>query len=121
MSQIAQTTPPRQRYILVKDEAHLKFIRTLPCCCCRLEGHTEPHHLLRVPTNERGGARKSGDDWVIPLAAHIHYDLHNRGVDERDFLASYDVYGPGLAALLYRLSGNEDACRRVIWEIRDRE
>ena len=103
----------------VKDKAHVAFIHALPCCCTLLEGESVvAHHLLRVPTEERGAARKSGDNWTLPLANHVHVDLHHCGMDERAFLARYGVNGPALAALLYQMSGNELACRRAIFEMR---
>ena len=104
----------------VKDKAHIAFLHRLPCCCTLLEGERViAHHLLRVPNEERGAGMKSGDDWTLPLANHVHVELHHCGMDERAFLAGYGIYGPGLAALLYRLTGNEDACRRAIFEMRE--
>lgn len=109
----------RQRIQPVRDREHIAFLHTLPCVCTLREGSiVVVHHLLRVPTNERGGAMKSGDDWCLPLADPIHVDLHHCGRDEREFLWDHGIYGPALAALLYRLSGNEDACRRAIMECR---
>lgn len=109
----------RQRIQPLYAPKHVDFVRTLPCVVTLREGEgVQPHHLMRVPTNERGGAMKSGDDWLIPLWWETHNDLHNSPIDEREFLAEYGVYGPGVAAALYRLSGNEDACRRVIMEVR---
>ena len=110
---------PRQRQELVRDPDHLAFVHRLPCVCTLREGEgVQAHHLTRVPTNERGGARKAGDNWILPLWHEIHHNLHNCGQDERQFLAEYGIYGPALAALLYRLSGNEHACRRAIEECR---
>lgn len=104
----------------IKDKAHIAFLHRLPCCCTLLEGaEVVTHHLLRVPTEERGAGRKSGDDWAIPLAHHVHHDLHHCSADERKYLAIYGIYGPALAALLYRLTGDEDACRRAIFEMRE--
>ena len=96
------------------DEKHLAFIRTLPCVVAG--GQAEAHHLLFVPTNERGGAMKSGDCWTIPIGHWHHMKLHETG--ERSYLAALSIYGPGLAALLYQMSGNTDACLRALQECR---
>lgn len=120
MARIAPTSLPRQRIQPLYSPKHVAFVRAkLPCVITLREGEgVQPHHLLRVPTNERGGAMKSGDDWIIPLWWEAHNALHNAEMDERAFLAEYDIYGPGLAALLFRLTGDEDACRRAIMEAR---
>jgi hypothetical protein len=105
---------------VVRDKAHLVFLHLLPCCLTLREGEgVQAHHLLRTPTNERGGGRKCGDDFAIPIWHELHHQLHHSILDERDFLAGFGIYGPGLAALLYRLTGNEHACRRAISEMRE--
>lgn len=119
MSRVAPTTKPRQRRKRVNDPKHMAFVASLPCCLTGRQGEgVQVHHLLRVPTNERGASKKSGDDWVIPLWHETHSLLHTCGWDERKFLRSHGVWGIGLAALLYRLSGDEDACLRAIEEMR---
>ena len=109
----------QQKHQPLCSPKHVDFVRTLPCVVTMREGDgVQPHHLLRVPTNERGASMKSGDDWTIPLWWEVHNALHNDGVDERTFLAEHGIYGPALAALLFRLTGDEDACRRAIMEMR---
>ncbi len=104
----------------ISDKAHVAFLHRLPCVLTSYEGpEVVVHHLLRVPTEERGAGLKSGDDWTLPMRDGRHVDLHHCGMDERAFLARYGVYGPGLAALLYRLTGNETAARRAIFEMRE--
>lgn len=108
----------RQKIKPLRDKDHLLFIPILPCLITRKRGEgVQAHHLLRVPTNERGAAMKSGDDFLVPLWWEAHHALHNEGMDERDFLGQYGIYGPGIAALLYRLSGDETACLRAIEEM----
>ncbi len=101
--------------IRFEDEDHLKWIRTLPCLLCG--GTAEVHHLLRVPTNERGGAMKTGDRWAVPLCHEHHMLLHTWG-DEIAFMSANKIYGPAIAALLYQLTGDTDAALRSIGEMR---
>lgn len=121
MTQIAPR-PPAQKTPRVIDPDHMAFIHRLPCICTGHEGQEiQAHHLMRVPTNERGGARKSGDNWCIPLHWEIHHNLHHCKDGEIAFLVMYGIYGPAMAALLYQLSGNEDACRRAMQEMKHHE
>ncbi len=117
--------PPKLKARFV-DIEHLDFIRSLPCLCC---GHPPPnsaHHVMRVPTNERGGAMKSGDCWTVPLCfgpypRGCHMTLHHWEEEKwslRHNVAALLMYLPASAALLYQMSGNKDACIRAIKDMR---
>ena len=109
-----------QRPEIIRCLAHLVFVKTLPCC---LSGYIGPevdaHHLLRTPNNEHAGARKSGDNWTLPIRHWLHMDLHfhkDHGGNEPEFLRRFRIWGPGLASTLWILTGNHVACVRAIEE-----
>ncbi len=96
----------------IREEAHLKFIRQLPCCVCgeeRTDKDRVAHHLLR--TGEHGMSRKSGDDKAIPLCvphhdAQFQGSLHHDG-NETEWLKRHGILDPmELASLLYENSGD---------------
>jgi hypothetical protein len=70
----------RQRDPRQRDERHLAFIRTLPCCICGAI-NTEVAHL-RVGSIEHGKrstgmAEKPSDRWVLPLCNWHHRRQHS--------------------------------------------
>ena len=69
------------------------------------------HHLLR--NSDKCAGRKSGDNFCIPLASHIHNALHADGNETR-FLDGYGIDGPALAAALYEVTGDIEKGLRVV-------
>jgi hypothetical protein len=63
------------------DEAHLDFIRSLPCCVpgCRSFAVTHPHHH-RTAANSGTGLKPDDVGNTVPLCAEHHRELHDRGV-----------------------------------------
>lgn len=82
----------RQRMPREKDEAHLRFIRSLPCCICG-GIDTEAAHIrtASIPHGKRftGMAEKPSDKWVLPLCNRHHREQHNTG----DELKFWDFHG----------------------------
>jgi hypothetical protein len=76
-----------------QDEAHLKWLRTLPCCICRDNTSTEAAHLRVGSINdgkrETGMAEKSSDKWALPLCGRHHREQHS--MNEMAFWASYGI------------------------------
>jgi hypothetical protein len=63
----------------VRDSEHLKFVRTKPCLVCgRQPSHA--HHLTFAQA--RGVAMKSSDEFVVPLCALHHDELHRAGAEK---------------------------------------
>ena len=60
----------------MRDEKHLAWVRTLPCCVCTRSTAGEAHH----DTQGRGMGQKADDTRTIPLC-RMHHDgaQHYRG------------------------------------------
>jgi hypothetical protein len=71
----------RQREPRQKDEKHLAYIRTLPCCICGDNTSTEAAHIRTAAPGKRhtGMAEKSSDKWAVPLCSRHHREQHNFG------------------------------------------
>jgi hypothetical protein len=99
------------------SEAHLALIRQLPCCVGG-SGHIDPHHLRCGPAaKERGTGQKATDQWVVPLSREAHEDAHRVGSRAEDgwFRARGIEDVVELARALFRVTGDLDAMRRVLW------
>lgn len=88
---------PRQR-----DERHLDYIRSLPCCICG-GIDTEAAHL-RVGSTEHnkrstGMSEKPSDKWALPLCNRHHREQHS--MDELKFWDSHGI-NPFLLAIALR-------------------
>ncbi len=68
----------------VRSEAHLRFLRTLPCAVCGKTGRTDPAH-----TGPHGIGTKSSDRDAIPLCRPHHTALDTLG--RRKFEAKYGL------------------------------
>lgn len=95
---------PRQH-----DEAHLDFIRSLPCCICLNPIETQAAHLrfsdARVAKPNAGVGQKPHDRWTVPLCGREHTEQHEAG-DERSWWASKGIDPIFLALALYSVSGD---------------
>jgi DNA recombination protein Rad52 len=81
----------------IRDKDHLRFVATQPCLVCgRLPA--QAHHLKFVQPRARG--LKTSDEWVVPLCAVHHRELHDRG-DERSFWESRSIDAEGAAQKLW--------------------
>lgn len=83
----------RQRHPRITDEAHLAYVRTLPCRICGKPG-SDPAHIrspaLAYGKEHTGMGEKPDDFWVLPLCRHHHMEQHARG-DELAWWASYGI------------------------------
>lgn len=71
----------------LRDKEHLRYVATLPCLICK-EVPSHPHHLTFA--QPRGLALKVSDEFVVPLCAIHHNDVH-RGGNERAWWKGHDV------------------------------
>lgn len=101
------------------SEAHLAFIRTLPCLVTgrepsaeRIEAAHVRYASLMHGKRETGKAEKPHDCWTVPLTARAH--RHQHGMDEEAFWRGHNIDPLTVAALLWLHSGNENAARQVI-------
>ncbi len=78
---------PRQRMPRVKDNKHLDYIRSLPCCICGEDTTVEAAHIrtgsLEHEKPITGRAEKPSDKWTVPLCGKHHREQH--GMNEMDF------------------------------------
>lgn len=106
----------RQRRPREKDEKHLRFIRSLPCCICGAAG-SDPAHIRSASLihgkSSTGMAEKPSDSWVTPLCRAHHDEQHKAG-DELKWWASKGVDPFGLALALHHASGDEEIAEGIL-------
>ena len=75
-------TELRQRMPRIKDNKHLDYIRSLPCCICG-GIDTEAAHIrtasLEHGKSHTGMAEKPSDKWSVPLCNRHHREQHDFG------------------------------------------
>lgn len=105
-----------QRSPRVRDERHLKFIRTLPCAICGQLDRIEAAHIrfadAEYDKRSCGFGEKPSDMWSLPLCQDHHREQHAMG-DERRFWQDYSIDPLPLARAIYGKTGNRRAA--VIW------
>lgn len=94
----------RQREPRIKDNKHLDYIRSLPCCICgRID--TEAAHIRTASREhekrETGKSEKPSDKWAVPLCNYHHREQH--GMNEIAFWNAYDI-DPFILAITLRRS-----------------
>lgn len=93
----------RQRQPRERDEKHLNYIRSLPCCICG-GFDTEAAHIrtasLENGKSHTGMQEKPSDKWALPLCNRHHREQHATG----DELKFWDFHGinPFLLAISLR-------------------
>jgi hypothetical protein len=115
----------RQKRPREKAEAHLAFIRTLPCVVTGRPG-VEAAHIrfgsLIHGKRPTGMSEKPSDKWVLPLSPEEHRRQHDG--NEQHYWRRHGIDPLVIAALLWAATGDEEAgqaiCenarRLVIWE-----
>ena len=106
----------RQRLTRAKNEAHLAFIRGLPCCSCRNNIETEAAHI-RAGNREygkrpTGKSEKPDDLWVLPLCGRCHREQH--GASEVDYWSNKGINPWDLALRLFASSGDHELAEEII-------
>lgn len=109
------TKRPRQ-----KIEAHLAFIRTLPCLITG-KRPVEAAHIryadMRYGKRDTGMAEKPSDQWVVPLAPEIHADQHKH--NEQAWWTAKGIDPCVVAMALWRATGDEETCEQIIAQARN--
>ena len=109
----------------VRDNAHLAFIRRLPCVATYVEtgrvvfGFDAAH--VRFADSHAGKAftgtqRKPDDCWTVPLTREAHERQH--GGSERAFWVGLGVDVLDLCRRLYAASGDDAAGLQIITSLR---
>lgn len=100
----------------VHDEAHLDFIRSLPCVSCGNDIETQAAHLrsdnLEFGKRSTGMQQKPDDKWTLPLCGRCH-DTQHKG-NEKNFWANLGINPWVLALSLYAASGDHELAQEVI-------
>jgi DNA recombination protein Rad52 len=97
-SELALATPKR-----VRDEAHLRYVASLPCLICA-RTPSQAHHLRFVQPRSMGS--KVSDEWTVPLCGMHHQALHNVG-DEQRWWGDHGIDPKPEAEKLWRRSRGE--------------
>lgn len=84
----------RQRQPRVKDDAFLRFVRTLPCTTCGRAPPSQAAHIrmgsLAYDKRPTGAGEKPSDKWVTPLCAGCHLG-EQHGMGERAFWEAHKI------------------------------
>jgi len=100
-------TELRQRTPRVRDEAFLRYVRTLPCTAC---GHAPPSQAAHIRFSDAatgnlnpGVGAKPSDSRAVPLCSGCHLDDNDaqHRVGERKFWARVGKNPYEIAASLY--------------------
>ncbi len=82
----------RQRQPRIKDNKHLKYISSLPCCICG-RTDTQAAHIrtaaLEHGKSHTGMAEKPSDKWTVPLCIKHHAEQHS--MNEMDFWKCHGI------------------------------
>ena len=92
----------RQREPRIKDQKHLNYVRSLPCCICGAINVDAAH--IRVASLEHGKRglgmqEKASDVWTVPLCRSHHDEQHS--MREMEFWKRYGI-DPFLLAMSLR-------------------
>lgn len=102
----------------IKDEAHERWIRTLPCVCCGDVTTTELAHLsftdLRYGKLGRGKGQKEESAWVLPLCGQHHRRQHAHPGGERGFWTEEGIDPCRVALALYLRSGDINLAQVIL-------
>jgi hypothetical protein len=79
--------PKRKR---PRDEVHLDYVRSLPCCVpgCRSFGESDPHHI-RTAATAGTGMKPNDMGHTIPLC-HAHHIEHHQ-IGRHTFARKYSI------------------------------
>lgn len=99
-----------------KDEAHLAFIRELPCVSCGNDICTEAAHIrterLEYGKRNTGMQQKPSDIFALPLCGDCHRRQHTG--NELNFWTNLGVNPFVLALSLFAASGDHELAHEVI-------
>ena len=106
----------RFRQPRTKNEAHLQFIRDLPCVSCHDNTATEAAHLrsdnLEYGKRHTGMGEKPSDMWCLPLCGRCHRAQHS--ANEKNFWANLGINPWVLSLSLFAASGDFELAHEVI-------
>jgi hypothetical protein len=92
----------RQKEPRVRDEKHLRYVASLPCCICRRTDVQAAHiRTMSLEHGKRGLGmqEKASDCWTVPLCREHHAEQHS--MNEMGFWKRYEI-DPFVLALSLR-------------------
>lgn len=109
-----QDAPDKRKRRMI-DNAHLAYIRLLPCVITGKYGCEAAHvrfgsAVWNKPNTGKGV--KPSDCWVLPLRPEIHADQHQH--NEREWWLAKSIDPLAIAADLYEVSGDVNAGIEII-------
>ena len=112
----------RQRQPRVKNDRHLRWIRTLPCLVTGKLGSVEASHIRFsdsiVGKRETGKGERPDDRWAVPLDRDQHRAQHSTG--EREYWKRLGIDPLAVAMALYSVSGDDEAGCEILRQARER-
>lgn len=117
----AEDRPAKQKRPRIKDEAHLKLIRQLPCI---IDGTypVEAAHIRaacpRLGKRSTGKGEKPDDKWTLPLSPGRHLEQHQGA--ELAFWERYGIEPFSTALALYAAQGDIEAMEQIVRNARRR-
>lgn len=100
----------------IKSEAHLAFVRTLPCTWCGDDTSTEAAHVRfgddRAAKRPTGKGEKPHDRWAIPLCGKCHREQHT--MSERKWWDEKGIDPIFICLALWAESGNHQAGEIIV-------
>jgi hypothetical protein len=102
---------PRQ-----ENQAHLKFIRGLPCLVCGTRKDIQAAHI-RAPSvaygkRHTGKGEKPSDVWALPVCAEHHRQQHL--VNELSFWKCVGIDPLAIALALFAATGDDERAELVV-------
>lgn len=99
-----------------KDNAHLCFIRSLPCAVCGDSTSTEAAHVryadFRAGKRPTGMQEKPDDAFAVPLCNRCHREQHSE--NERAWWIGKEIDPLMLSLALYYWSGDHAMGERIV-------
>lgn len=103
----------------IKDDQHLKWIRTLPsvisgqynCDACHIRYGDATYRKKRT-----GKGQKPDDAWTVPMTRQEHAEQH--GMNEHEWWKRRNIDPCAIARQLYAVSGDTAAALRILWDAR---
>lgn len=99
-----------------KNNAHLDFIRELPCAICGDDTSTEAAHVryaeARIGKRQTGMQEKPDDAFTVPLCGKHHREQHSG--NERAWWNGYEIDPLMLSLALHYWTGDHAMGERIV-------
>lgn len=100
-----------------ENDAHLRWLRTLPCCITGERPVEAAHIRFADPIYGKravGGQEKPDDRWAVPLSKAKHREQHD--MNEREFWARHGLDPLRIALALHGVTGDDEQATVILRE-----